>query len=94
MAKYDPLNVHLIRHHPRELTMTFDEIEKVFEARLPASARRFWANTIAEAGTSSGKRGGRPSGERRSPMTTGLILPIVGRGSAFCLEFLDAVSLV
>ena len=52
MAKYEPLKLHLIRHHPRELTMTFDEIEKVLEARLPASARRpqFWANTIGDVG--------------------------------------------
>lgn len=52
MAKYDPLKTYLVRHHPRELMMTFEEIENVLEAKLPPSARRpqFWANTIGEAG--------------------------------------------
>jgi hypothetical protein len=51
MAKYDPLKNHLIRCHPREITMTFEEIEKVLEAPLPTSARRpqFWANTVNDA---------------------------------------------
>lgn len=49
MAKYDPLKIHLIRHHPRELMMTFDEIEQVLDAKLPTAARRpqFWANPVS-----------------------------------------------
>lgn len=52
MAKYDPLKIHLIRHHPRELMMTFDEIERVLDAKLPTSARQpqFWANPVSNVG--------------------------------------------
>ena len=52
MAKYDPLKSHLVRMHPREVTMSFAEINALLETPLPVSARRpqFWANTTGDAG--------------------------------------------
>lgn len=52
MAKYDPLKNHLVRLHPRELTMSFADINALLDTPLPATARRpqFWANTTDGAG--------------------------------------------
>ncbi len=52
MGKYDPLQRHLIGCHPREVTLTFEEIEKILESKLPRSARlpQFWANTVERHG--------------------------------------------
>ena len=47
--KYDPLFDHLKSLNPteREITLTFDQIEKIINAKLPFSARTYqawWAN--------------------------------------------------
>ncbi|WP_443673260.1 DUF7662 domain-containing protein [Micromonospora coerulea] len=44
MAKYDPLTAFLKRHERAEIRMSFQRLEEVLGARLPASARsdRTW----------------------------------------------------
>ncbi|GLQ54884.1 DUF7662 domain-containing protein [Devosia nitrariae] len=51
MAKYDQLAKHLKSAYPREVVLSFEDIEGVLGSRLPRSADRpqFWANTVAEA---------------------------------------------
>lgn len=47
MSKYDPLRTFLGRAQTSEVPMTFDEIEDVIGARLPAAAgthRAWWSN--------------------------------------------------
>ncbi|QGZ35438.1 DUF7662 domain-containing protein [Stappia indica] len=47
MRKYDPLGSYLKSKHLEQVPMTFAEIEKLIDDRLPASARRhraWWSN--------------------------------------------------
>jgi hypothetical protein len=47
--KYDALRDYLLKQHPREIELTFAEIEKILGARLPKTAERpqWWANQVA-----------------------------------------------
>jgi hypothetical protein len=48
MMKYEPLEKHLRSSPRRDLSMKFNEIERLIGAKLPASARRhpaWWSNT-------------------------------------------------
>ncbi len=47
MAKYDPLNSYLEQRGDRSISLTFSEVEKIINAKLPKSAldyREWWAN--------------------------------------------------
>lgn len=47
MSKYDPLRDYLGQTRSTEVPMTFDEIERIIGARLPAAAdthRAWWSN--------------------------------------------------
>lgn len=47
MAKYDPLRDYLLRQSQPEFYLSFQQIETIIGASLPASADRpqWWANT-------------------------------------------------
>ena len=47
MAKYDPLQRHLASCYPREMSMSFEEINALLETPLPETALlpQFWANS-------------------------------------------------
>lgn len=47
MTKYDPLEKHLSRAGKPEIPMRFEEIERIIDSPLPASARKhraWWSN--------------------------------------------------
>jgi hypothetical protein len=49
MSKYDPLRLHLDNQARPEITLTFNEIEKILADTLPASATKYaewWANEM------------------------------------------------
>lgn len=50
MSKYEPLEAFLSRQSVDSIEMTFDQIEKVLDSKLPKSARAYrpwWANSAA-----------------------------------------------
>jgi hypothetical protein len=49
LPKYDPLRDYLLNQRHREFALTFSEIERILDFKLPASAERpqWWANQVA-----------------------------------------------
>jgi hypothetical protein len=48
MSKYAPLRHYLRRQKLTQIILTFQEVEKIIDARLPnnAATRQWWANVV------------------------------------------------